>query len=149
MCGAILSLAELSDVLEVESDVSAAIAGRTGHAAGAAQSTTPPSLRPGTVHAASTPRSPNPATRTIRVNLPGGSRGDLRGSIAFFEQAIHDDPSYAEAYAGLAEATSFSDRCPTTASPARGQAQGTETAQRALQLNPRLPKLTPSSATWP
>jgi len=63
----------------------------------------------------------------------------LRGSIAFFEQAIHDDPSYAEAYAGLAEATAILGQVPNDGIPPRdAKPKAREDAQRALQLNPRL-----------
>jgi TolB-like protein/Tfp pilus assembly protein PilF len=130
---------ELSDLLQVESDVSAAIARQILAALPVPPSPQPPpSLRPGTVHA-STPEVAKSRHAYQQGKFAYGSRGDLRGSIAFFEQAIHDDPSYAEAYAGLAEATAILGQAPNDGIPPReAKPKARETAQRALQLNPRL-----------
>src|SRR6202521_1479206 len=86
---------ELSDVLQVESDVSAAIARQIlATLPVPPRPLPPPSLRPGTVHASS-PEIANSRHAYHQGKFAYGSRGDLRGSIAFFEQAIRDDPSYA------------------------------------------------------
>jgi TolB-like protein/tetratricopeptide (TPR) repeat protein len=128
---------ELSDVLQVESDVSASIARQI-------LATLPlppqpvPSLQPGTVHAA-TPEITNSRHAFLQGEFAWGSRGDLRSSIAFFEQAIHDDPSYAEAYAGLAAATAILGQVPNDGlPPGDAKPKAKEAAQRALQLNPKL-----------
>jgi TolB-like protein/tetratricopeptide (TPR) repeat protein len=130
---------ELSDVLHVESDVSAAIARQVLATLPLPPSPKPPSsLRGGTVHAA-TPEIANSRHAYHQGKFAWGSRGDLRSSIVFFEQAIHDDPSYAEAYAGLAAATAILGQVPNDGMPpgdARPKAR--EAAQKALQLNPRL-----------
>ncbi len=143
---------ELSDVLQVESDVSAAIARQILATLPVPPSPQPPaSLRPGTVHA-STPEIANSRHAYHQGKFAYGSRGDLRGSIVFFEQAIHDDPSYAEAYAGLASPRPppFSARRPTTASPrARPSPRHGISPSALCSSIPALPKLTPSSATWP
>ena len=98
---------ELSDVLQVESDVSAAIARQILAALPMPPSPQPPpSLPPGTVHA-STPEIAKSRHAYHQGKFAWGSRGDLRGSIVFFEQAIHDAPSYAEAYVGLAAANAI------------------------------------------
>src|SRR5216683_2911169 len=90
---------ELSDVLQVESDVSAAIARQILATLPVPPGPQPnPSFPRGTVHA-STPEIANSRHAYLQGKFAWGSRGDLRGSIVFFEQAIHDDPSYAEAYA--------------------------------------------------
>ncbi len=130
---------ELSDVLQVESDVSAAIARQILATLPVPPSPQPPpSLGAGTVHA-STPEIAKSRHAYHQGKFAYGSRGDLRGSIAFFEQAIHDDPSYAEAYAGLAEATAILGQVPNDGIPPReAKPKARETAQRALQLNPRL-----------
>src|SRR6202158_2601095 len=130
---------ELSDLLQVESDVSAAIARQILAALPVPPSPQPPpSLRPGTVHA-STPEVAKSRHAYQQGRFAWGSRGDLRGSIVFFEQAIRDDPSYAEAYAGLAEATAILGQVPNDGIPPReAKPKARETAQRALQLNPRL-----------
>jgi TolB-like protein/Tfp pilus assembly protein PilF len=130
---------ELSDVLQVESDVSAAIARQV-----LATLPVPPgpqlptSLRSGIVHAA-TPEIANSRHAYHQGQFAWGSRGDLRVSIAFFEQAIHDDPSYAEAYAGLAGATAIFGQVPNDGIPPReAKPKAREAAEHALRLNPRL-----------
>jgi TolB-like protein/Flp pilus assembly protein TadD len=130
---------ELSDVLQVESDVSAAIARQV-----LATLPVPPgprlptSLRSGIVHAA-TPEVAKSRHAYHQGKFAYGSRGDLRGSIVFFEQAIHDDPTYAEAYAGLAEATAILGQVPNDGMPpGEAKPRAREAAQRALQLNPQL-----------
>src|ERR1700682_284538 len=130
---------ELSDLLQVESDVSAAIARQILAALPVSPSPQPPPLlRAGTVHA-STPEVAKSRHAYQQGRFAWGSRGDLRGSIAFFEQAIRDDPSYAEAYAGLAEATAILGQVPNDGIPPReAKPKERETAQRDLQLNPRL-----------
>jgi TolB-like protein/Flp pilus assembly protein TadD len=130
---------ELSDVLQVESDVSAAIARQILATLPVPPSPQPQlSLRPGTVHAA-TPEIANSRHAYHQGKFAWGSRGDLRSSIVFFEQAIHDDPTYAEAYAGLAAATAILGQVPNDGMPpGEAKPRAREAAQRALQLNPRL-----------
>ncbi len=130
---------ELSDVLQVESDVSAAIARQI-----LATLPVPPTSQPklslssGTVHA-STPEIVNSRHAFYQGKFAWGSRGDLRSSITFFQQAIHDDPNYAEAYAGLAAATAILGQVPNDGIPPRdAKPKAREAAERALQLNPRL-----------
>jgi len=128
---------ELSDVLQVESDVSASIA-RQILATLPLPPQPAPSLQPGTVHAA-TPEIANSRHAFLQGEFAWGSRGDLRSSIAFFEQAIHDDPNYAEAYAGLAAATAILGQVPNDGlPPGDAKPKAKEAAQRALQLNPKL-----------
>src|SRR5712664_2334558 len=130
---------ELSDVLQVESDVSAAIARQILATLPVPPSPQPPpSLPPGTVHA-STPEIANSRHAYHQGKFAWGSRGDLRGSIKFFEEAIHDDPAYAEAYAGLAAARAILGQVPNDGMPpGEARPKAREAAQRALQLNPRL-----------
>jgi TolB-like protein/Flp pilus assembly protein TadD len=130
---------ELSDVLQVESDVSAAIARQV-----LATLPVPPAPQPkpsfigGTVHA-STPEIANARHAYHQGEFAWGSRGDLRVSIAFFEQAIRDDPSYAEAYVGLAGATAILGQVPNDGIPPReAKPKAREAAEHALRLNPRL-----------
>src|SRR6266436_3937167 len=128
---------ELSDVLQVESDVSAAIA-RQILATLPLPPQPAPSLLPGTVHAA-TPEIAESRHAYQQGKFAWGSRGDLRSSIKFFEEAIRLDPSYAEAYAGLAGATAILGQVPNDGMPpSEAKPKARETAQRALQLNPRL-----------
>jgi TolB-like protein/tetratricopeptide (TPR) repeat protein len=128
---------ELSDVLQVESDVSAAIAGQI-------LATLPlppqpaPVLQPGTVHAA-TPEIAESRHAFRQGKFAFGSRFDLRSSITFFQEAISKDPNYAEAYAGLAAATAILGQVPNDGMPpGEAKPRAREAAQRALQLNPRL-----------
>jgi TolB-like protein/Flp pilus assembly protein TadD len=128
---------ELSDVLQVESDVSAAIA-RQILAALPLPPQPAPTLRPGTVHAA-TPEIAESRHAYHQGKFALGSRYDLRSSIAFFEEAIRKDPKYAEAYAGLAGATAILGQVPNDGMPpSEAKPKAREAAQRALQLNPRL-----------
>src|SRR2546427_732660 len=130
---------ELSDVLQVESDVSAAIARQI--LATLPVPSDPQSkalVQPGTVHAA-TPEIVNSRHAFLQGEFAWGSRGDLRSSIVFFEQAIHDDQNYAEAYAGLAAATAILGQVPNDGlPPGDAKPKAKEAAQRALQRNPKL-----------
>jgi TolB-like protein/Flp pilus assembly protein TadD len=128
---------ELSDVLQVESDVSAAIARQI--LATLPLPTQPPlEVSKSTVHAA-TPEVAKSRHAYHQGRFAFGNRYDLRGSIAFFEEAIREDPTYAEAYAGLAAATAILGQVPNDGMlPGEAKPKAREAAQRALQLNPRL-----------
>jgi len=124
---------ELSDVLQVESDVSAAIA-RQILATLPLPPQPPPPVR-GTVHAA-TPEIAQSRHAYLQGKFAWGSRGDLAGSITFFEEAIHEDPSYAQAYAGLAGAIALLGQVPLDAMPpSEAKPKAREAAQKALQLH--------------
>src|SRR5260370_1444529 len=128
---------ELSDVLQVESDVSAAIA-RQILATLPLPPQPEPLLRPGTVHAA-TPEIAASRHAYHQGKFAWGSRFDLRSSIAFFQEAIRLDPSYAEAYAGLAGATAILGQAPNDVmQPGEAKPKAREAAQKALQLTPTL-----------
>src|SRR2546427_231367 len=128
---------DLSDVLQGESDASAAIA-RQILAPLPLPPQPAPTLRPGTVHAA-TPEIAESRHAYHQGKFALGSRFDLRSSIAFFQEAIRKDPSYAEAYAGLAGATAILGQVPNDGMPpGEAKPRAREAAQRALQLNPRL-----------
>jgi len=130
---------DLSDLLHMESDVSAAIARQVLATLPVPPSPKPPSsLRGGTVHAA-TPEIAKSRHAYHQGKFAWGSRGDLRSSIKFFEEAIAEDPSYAEAYAGLAGATAILGQVPNDGMPpAVAKPKARDAAQKALQLNPRL-----------
>src|SRR5712692_11420972 len=128
---------ELSDVLQVESDVSAAIA-RQILATLPLPAQPAPSLVTGTVHAA-TPEIVKSRHAYRQGKFAFGNRYDLRSSIGFFLEAIHEDPSYAEAYSGLAAATAIIGQVPNDGMPpSEAKPKAREAAQKALQLNPRL-----------
>ncbi|HUC52591.1 MAG TPA: tetratricopeptide repeat protein [Candidatus Cybelea sp.] len=130
---------ELSDVLQVESDVSAAIARQVLATLPAPSVPQPPvPAQPGTVHAA-TPAIASSRHAYLQGKFAWGSRGDLRGSLTFFQQAIHDDPKFAEAYAGLAAATAILGQVPNDGMPpGNAKPKAKEAAQQALQLNREL-----------
>src|SRR5439155_26996524 len=57
----------------------------------------------------------------------------------FYQKAIQEDPSYAEAYAGLAAATAILGQVPNDGlAPRDAKPKAREAAQHALQLDPRL-----------
>jgi TolB-like protein/cytochrome c-type biogenesis protein CcmH/NrfG len=128
---------ELSDVLLVESDVSAAIS-RQILATLPLPPQPPPADTGKTVHAA-TPEIAQSRHAYHQGKFAWGSRHDLRSSITFFQEAISKDPNYAEAYAGLAGATAILGQVPNDGMPpGEAKPKAREAAQRALQLNPRL-----------
>ena len=128
---------ELSDVLQVESDVSGAIARQILATVPLPPQPQPP-VRGATVHAA-TPEIAQSRHAYLQGKFAWGSRGDLVGSIKFFEEAIHEDPSYAEAYAGLAGAIALLGQVPVDGmSPREAITKARQAAQKALQLNSRL-----------
>jgi len=136
---------ELSDFLQVESDVADTV-GRKMLAALPAppqSKAVGPSLN-GLVHASS-PEIAKSRDDYLRGLFNWGSRGDWRGnvdlvaSIEFYQKAIQEDPSYAEAYAGLAAATAVLGQVPNDGLPPRdAKPKAREAAQHALQLDPRL-----------
>lgn len=128
---------ELSDVLQVESDVSAAIARQILAALPLPPQPSP--TVPGSIVHAATPEIAKARDAYIHGRFAFGSRGDLPGSIKFFKEAIQSDPTYAEAYAGLAAATAILGQAPNDGMPpGEAKPKAREAAQKALQLNPRL-----------
>src|SRR5256885_529838 len=143
---------ELSDFLRVESDVADTV-GRQMLAALPAPPPSKargpsPSIGPapssGIVHASS-PEFAKSRDDYLRGLFTWGSRGDWRGNvdligrIEFYQKAIQEDPSYAEAYAGLAAATAILGQVPNDGlAPRDAKPKAREAAQHALQLDPRL-----------
>jgi TolB-like protein/tetratricopeptide (TPR) repeat protein len=128
----------LSDFLQVESDVAESVARRIEATLPSAGSTAaaPAPKRSAivTVEAASKSSDAFLKGEIIWVN-----RGDLRGSISFFQEAITQDPYNALAHAGLANATAIIGQVPNDGiSPAEAKSKATAAARRALELDPRL-----------
>jgi TolB-like protein len=124
---------DLSDFLQVESDVSDAVARKL-----MATFPTPSQVLP---HPAAV--SAEAASRSSEAFLKGivlwTSRGDLKKSIAFFEQAIQENPYNAQAYAGLANATAIIGQVPNDGMPPKDSGpKAREAANHALELDPRL-----------
>jgi TolB-like protein/tetratricopeptide (TPR) repeat protein len=128
---------ELSNVLDVESDVSAAIS-RQVLAVLPLPLQPSPAVTGTTVHA-STPEIAQSRHAYHQGRFAFGNRYGLLNSISFFQEAIRKDPSYAEAYAGLAAATAILGQVPNDGMlPVEAGPKARAAAERALQLNPRL-----------
>ena len=129
---------ELSDFLRVESDVAEAVARKmlatlpASSQSAASQSIPPPGLL--TAEAAS-----KSSEAYLKGEILWTSRGDLKKSIALFDEAIQENPYNALAYAGLARATAIIGQVPNDGmSPQQAKPKARAAAQRALQLDPRL-----------
>src|SRR6266446_4271315 len=129
---------ELSDFLLVESDVAEAVARKMlatlpVASQSAASQAIPP---PGSVTSEAASKS---SEAFLKGEILWTSRGDLKKSINFFEEAIHENPYNALAYAGLARATAIIGQVPNDGMPPQGaKPKARAAAQRALQLDPRL-----------
>jgi TolB-like protein/Flp pilus assembly protein TadD len=129
---------DLSDFLQVESEVSEAVARKIV----ATLPGVPPTELPLTTkHPGSV--TPEAARESSDAYLKGEilwtSRGDLKKSIALFEEAIRENPYYAQAYAGLANATAIIGQVPNDGMPPQeAKPRAREAAQHALELDPRL-----------
>src|SRR5713226_1594370 len=129
---------ELSNFLRVESDVADTIARKmlatlpASSQSAASQSIPPPGLL--TAEAAS-----KSSEAYLKGEILWTSRGDLKKSIALFDEAIQENPYNALAYAGLARATAIIGQVPNDGmSPQQAKPKARAAAQRALQLDPRL-----------
>ena len=129
---------ELSDFLLVESDVAEAVARKMlatlpVASQSAASKAIPP---PGSVTSEAASKS---SEAFLKGEILWTSRGDLKKSINFFEEAIHENPYNALAYAGLARATAIIGQVPNDGMPPQAaKPKARAAAQRALQLDPRL-----------
>ena len=119
----------LTDVLKVQTEVSEAVA----------------RLIPANLHITAASPSPSVDPHAHDAYLKGklflDSRSDLEQSLQSFEEAIHDDPSYAKAYAGLAVAYILLGEAPSNSIlPAEARRAGREAALRALKIDAALPQ---------
>lgn len=129
---------DLSDFLQVESDVSEAVARKMVATLPGVSTTESASsakhLGIVTVEAAS-----NSSDAYLKGEILWTSRGDLKKSIALFEEAIQQNPYNAQAYAGLANATAIIGQVPNDGMPPQeAKPRAREAAQHALDLDPRL-----------
>jgi len=126
---------ELSDFLSVESDVADTV-GKQILATLPAAPAEEVNTQLATVY---TPEAAKSRDDYLRGRFTWGSRGDLAGSIQLFNEAIKEDPSFAEAYAGLAAATAILGQVPNDGlAPRDAKPKAREAAQHALRLDPRL-----------
>ena len=68
----------------------------------------------------------------------GNSKSDIEKSVAYFEEAIHRDPTFAPSYVGLALAYTDLGTVYVGASPAETRPKVTAAAQKALDLDPNI-----------
>jgi TolB-like protein/Tfp pilus assembly protein PilF len=129
---------ELSDFLRVESDVAEAVARKmlatlpAGSQSAASQAIPPPGLV--TAEAAS-----KSSEAFLKGEFLWTGRGDLNKSITLFEEAIHENPYNALAYAGLAHATALVGQVPNDGiRPEEAKPKARDAAHRALKLDSRL-----------
>lgn len=123
---------DLNDILRVQDDVGAAVAGQIRVALN------PPNVKGG---ATVTKREVNPEAYDayLRGRFYWTNRGDLHKSIEAYQQAIQIDPQYALAYAGLASSYALLGQVPyDDLKPSDAKPKAREAAERALQLNPEL-----------
>jgi len=129
---------ELSNFLRVESDVAEAVARKM-------LATLPVASQPSVSGAMPPPGmvTAEAASKSSEAFLKGEilwfGRGDFQKSIALFEEAIHQNPYNALAYAGLASATALIGQVPNDGMPPQeAKPRARDAAQRALQLDSRL-----------
>jgi TolB-like protein/Flp pilus assembly protein TadD len=129
---------ELSNFLRVESDVAEAVARRI-------LATLPVTSLSANSQATSSPGlvTAEAASKSSEAFLKGEilwtNRGDLKKSIALFEEAIQENPYNAPAYAGLAHATALIGQVPNDGMrPQEAAPKARAAAQRALTLDPTL-----------
>ena len=123
---------DLNDILHVQDDVGAAVAGQIRVALN------PPN---GKGRAAVTKRTVNPEAYDayLRGRFYWTNRSDLHKSIEAYQQAIQQDPQYALAYAGLANGYALMGQVPyDDLPPAEAKPKAREAAEHALQLDPQL-----------
>lgn len=118
---------DLTDVLRVQSEVSEAVARQI----------------PANLHLSSLPAPPsvNPEAHDayLKAKLYWNSRTDIAKSVILFEEAVRDDPNYAAAYAGLANAYVILGDAPYDGIlPREANAKARSAAKRALELDPSL-----------
>jgi TolB-like protein len=129
---------DLSDFLQVESDVSAAVARKiVDTLPGASTSESAPAAKHiGNVTAEA---ASNSSDAYLKGEILWTSRGDLKKSVALFEKAIQENPYNVQAYVGLANATAIIGQVPNDGMPPQdAKPKAREAAQHALDLDSRL-----------
>src|SRR6267142_3730902 len=129
---------DLSDFLQVESDVSEAVARKMVATLPGASTTESASTSKhlGIVTAEAASKS---SDAYLKAEILWTSRGNLKKSIALFEEAIQENPYNAQAYAGLANATAIIGQVPNDGMPPQeAKPRAREAARHALDLDPRL-----------
>jgi len=121
---------ELGDALTLESDVAQSIARRV-------EATATGNGRAGPVMAR--PVSPEAYESYLQgLHAKGNSRAQVEKRIAWFNDAIRKDPTFAPAYVGLADGYEGLGSIFVGASPSETRPQVTSAARKALTLDPEL-----------
>jgi TolB-like protein/predicted Zn-dependent protease len=123
---------DLTDILLVQDEVGAAVAGQIRTALATAPETSSPRIAR---------RSVNPEAYDAYLwgRFYWTNRGDLHKSIAAYQEAIQKDPQYALAYAGLAGSYALLGQVPyDDMSPLEAKPKARAAAEHALQLDPLL-----------
>jgi len=124
---------EVGDILRTQAEVSSEVAERIGVALPGAN------LPGGAKLAPLRTVSPFALDAYLKGSYYWTNRNDLRESVRWFEEAIHDEPSYALAYAGLASTYLLLGQVPNDGlPPLEAKPRARDAAQRALQIDPRL-----------
>ncbi|PYT93106.1 MAG: hypothetical protein DMG36_11715 [Acidobacteria bacterium] len=123
---------DLNDILHVQDDVSAAVAGKISLALN-------PSSSKGGGPVAKRTVNPDAYDAYLRGRFYWTNRGDLHKSLEAYQQAIQIDPQYALAYAGLANGYALMGQVPyDDLKPSDAKPKAKQAAEHALQLDPEL-----------
>jgi len=138
---------DLSDFLQVESEVSETVARKmVSTLPGASPMESSSAAKHlGTVSAEAATKS---SDAFLKGEILWTNRANLKKSIELFEEAVHENPYNAQAYAGLASATAIIGQVPNDGMPPQiAEPKARDAAQRALNSIHVLSRLTRSSAT--
>ena len=123
---------DLGDILSVQDDVGAAVAGQIRLALTPLAGKAAPKQSNRTVN-------PEAYDAYLRGRFYSTNRTDLRKALGSYEQAIRKDPQYALAYAGLATTYTLLGQVPYDDSPpTEVKPKAKEAAEHALRLAPQL-----------
>ncbi len=123
---------DLNDILLVQDEVGAAVASQIRLALA-------PATGPSTSRVAERSVNPEAYDAYLRGRFYWTNRGDLHKSVEAFQEAIHKDPQYALAYAGLAISYALLGQVPyDDLSPNEAKPKARAAAEHALQLDPEL-----------
>jgi TolB-like protein len=121
---------ELPDVLALESDVAQAIADKVD---------VTPSGQERSRLAAARPVAPEVYESYLKGQYgPQNNKAEIEKSIAYFQEAIRKDPTFAPAYVGLAEAYDWLGTMFIGVPASEMRPKAINAARKALELNPEL-----------
>ena len=124
---------DLKDVLALQSDLAQAIAGKV-----AVTVTGPERARLVAKRKVSREAYESNLKGQFVLEYRTNSRADVEQSIAYFQDAIERDPSFAQAYVGLGAAYETLDTATYAGDPQKMLTNALTAAQKALELDPEL-----------